>query len=152
MLKGISPLLSPELLSVLCEMGHGDEILLADAHFPSLNYKTKVLRADGINIDDLMLGILPLFELDQYAEFPLVMMDAVAGDTLDPLVEFRYRKSMETVTSEDFKIQKMERFDFYKRVEGVAAIVITGELAKYGNIILKKGVTPVFTLKAESYE
>ena len=74
MLKGISPLISPELLETLARMGHGDEIILADAHFPGDSTNSKVIRADGLKIPDLLEGILPLFELDTYADHPLVMM------------------------------------------------------------------------------
>ena len=84
MLKGISPLLSPELLSVLCRMGHGDEIVLADAHFPGETMGKRVLRADGLKIADLIDAILPVYELDGYVDAPLVMMAAVPGDKLDP--------------------------------------------------------------------
>src|ERR1044071_10518438 len=86
MLIGISPLISPDLLAVLHRMGHGDEIILADTHFPGETYGKRVLRADGLKIPDLLNAILPLFALDTYVESPLVMMDAVLGDQLDPAV------------------------------------------------------------------
>ena len=91
MLKGISPLLSPELLAALCRMGHGDTLVLADAHFPAETLGKHVLRADGLKIPALLDGILPLFELDAYVPAPLLMMDAVPGDRLDPAVEASYR-------------------------------------------------------------
>ena len=94
MLKGISPLISPELLAVLARMGHGDEIVLADAHFPGESFNSRVLRADGLRISDLLAAILPLFELDAYVSHPLVMMAATEGDTLDPKVEESYLKSI----------------------------------------------------------
>jgi len=89
MLKGISPYLSPELLKVLAEMGHGDEIVLADAHFPGHSVNARTLRADGVSIVQLLDGILPLFALDEYDD-PIVMMAAVEGDTLDAAVERDY--------------------------------------------------------------
>ena len=82
MLKGISPLVSPELLSVLCRMGHGDEIVLADAHFPGETVGQRVLRADGLKIPELLDAILPLLELDSYVDSPVIMMAAVPGDQL----------------------------------------------------------------------
>ena len=85
MLKGIAPCISPELLKTLAEMGHGDEIVLADAHFPGHTFNDRVLRADGLGIATLLDGILPILELDQYAP-PLAMMAAVPGDKLDPKV------------------------------------------------------------------
>ena len=142
MLKGISPVVSPDLLKILAEMGHGDEIVFSDAHFPGHNFArpggVPVLRADGIAADRLLAGVIPLFELDSYAT-PVVMMAAVPGDTLDPAVEKAYRAALKY----DGKIEQMERYAFYERAKKAYAIVITGETRKYGNIILKKGVTPV---------
>lgn len=142
MLKGISPVLSPGLLAVLCEMGHGDEIVLADAHFPGHTMNKRVLRADGIGIGALLDGILPLFELDSYAP-PLVMMAAVAGDELDASVEAAYRAVIDKHAAGVVAIERIDRFAFYERAKSGYAVVMTGETAKYGNILLKKGVTPV---------
>ena len=141
MLKGISPAVSPDLLKILAEMGHGDEIVFSDAHFPANMFGrdgATVLRADGIAADRLLAGVIPLFELDSYAT-PVVMMAAVAGDTLDPEVEKAYRAAL----GYGGEIERMERFDFYERAKKAYAIVVTGETRKYGNIILKQGVTPV---------
>jgi len=142
MLKGISPIISPKLLEVLARMGHGDEIILADAHFPGETFNDCVLRADGSGIPDLLEAILPLFELDTYVPHPLVMMDAVKGDILDPEVEISYLKRIHLTNPKVPSIQRIERFAFYDRTKLAFAVVITGETAKYGNIILKKGVTP----------
>jgi L-fucose mutarotase len=138
MLKGISPVVSPDLLKTLAEMGHGDEIVIADAHFPGHTFNSRVLRADGLDADQLLAGIIPLFELDAYAT-PVIMMEAVPGDTLDPSVEARYRKAL----GYDGIIERVERFAFYERAKKAYAVVLSGEIAQYGNIILKKGVTPV---------
>ena len=141
MLKGISPAVSPDLLKALAEMGHGDEIVISDAHFPAHQFGRAcayVLRADGIPADRLLAGIAPLFELDAYAT-PVVMMEAVPGDSLDPAVEAAYRKAL----GYDGTIERMERFAFDERAKKAYAVVVSGETAKYGNIILKKGVTPV---------
>jgi len=143
MLKGISPLISPELLAVLAMMGHGDEIVLADAHFPGHTFNDNVIRADGIRIPDLLKAILPLFELDSYVPAPLTMMAAVEGDELDPAVEEAYLKSIHITNPDMPAIERIDRFDFYDRAKSAFAVVMTGETAKYGNIILKKGVTPV---------
>ncbi len=143
MLKGISPLISPQLLEVLARMGHGDEIILADAHFPGESFNTRVLRADGLKIADLLAAILPLFELDAYVPHPLVMMAAVEGDTLDPSVEEDYVRSIRLSNPKASPIKRIARFDFYERTKSAFAVVMTGETAKYGNILLKKGVTPV---------
>lgn len=143
MLKGIAPVVGPELLAVLCRMGHGDEIVLADAHFPGETFNERVLRADGISVPQLLDGILPLFELDQYVDKPLIMMAAVDGDTLDPAVEESYRAVIDKHCPEKPEIERIDRFDFYDRARNAFAVVMTGETAKYGNIILKKGVTPI---------
>ena len=143
MLKGIPPVLSPDLLAVLCRMGHGDELVLADAHFPGETFNPRVLRADGVRIADLLDGILPLFELDSYVDDPLVMMAAVAGDTLDPAVEAAYLVPIRRHAPQAPAIGRIDRFAFYDRTRSAFAVVMTGETAKYGNIILKKGVTPV---------
>lgn len=138
MLKGISPVVSPDLLKTLAEMGHGDEIVISDAHFPGHAFNARTLRADGIGADRLLAGIIPLFELDTYAT-PVVMMAPVPGDSLDPSVEARYRRAL----GYEGKIEQMERYAFYERAKKAYAVVITGETVKYGNVILKKGVTPV---------
>jgi len=143
MLIGISPLISPDLLAVLHRMGHGDEIVLADAHFPGETFGKRVLRADGLKIADLLDAILPLFILDSYVESPLIMMAAVSGDQLDPVVETSYRQAIDRHWPNTPPIQQIDRFVFYDRAKQAFAILMTGETAKYGNIILKKGVTPI---------
>lgn len=143
MLKGIHPCISPDLLKLLAEMGHGDEIVLADAHFPGHTFNPRVLRADGLGVTTLLDGILPLFELDSYAD-PLIMMDAVPGDTLDPAVEEKYMVAIHRHCPAAKVPVRIDRFAFYDRAKTAFAVVMTGETAKYGNLILKKGVTPVF--------
>ena len=141
MLKGISNVISPDLLAVLARMGHGDEIILADAHFPGHSIGPQVLRADGLTVAQLIDGILPLFELDSYAT-PLTMMAVVEGDTLDPELEADYRAVIRKHVAGEPKLERIDRFAFYDRAKNAFAIVITSELRKYGNLILKKGVTP----------
>jgi len=143
MLKGISPLLSPDLLAILARMGHGDEIVLADAHFPGETIGQRVVRADGLRIPDLLAAILPLFELDSYVADPVVMMAPVPGDALDPSVEASYRAVIDRFAPQTPPIVRIDRFAFYERARKAFCVVMTGETAKYGNIILKKGVTPV---------
>ena len=138
LLKDISPALSPELLKTLAEMGHGDEIVFSDAHFPAHTMNARVIRADGLGCDELLKGLAPLVELDSYAT-PVIMMEAVKGDTLDPEVEKKYRAAL----GYKGEIERMERYAFYERAKKAYAVVLTGETAKYGNIIIKKGVTPV---------
>ena len=137
-MKGISPIISPELLKTLAEMGHGDEIVFSDAHFPAHTFNSKVIRMDGIPADLILSGVIPLFELDSYAT-PVVMMAPVKGDSLDPSVEAIYRRALGYTGD----ICREERFAFYERAKKAFAVVVTGETRKYGNVILKKGVTPV---------
>ena len=141
MLKGISPLFSPELLATLYRMGHGDEIVLADAHFPGHSINDLVIRADGIQIDNLLDAILPLFALDRYVEDPVVMMKCVPGDEPDPTVESGYRDVIDKYAPQTPEIQFIERFNFYERASAAFAVVMSGDVRKYANIILKKGVS-----------
>ena len=122
---------------------HGDEIVLADAHFPGETFGKRVIRADGIGVAALIDAILPVFELDGYVDAPLVMMAAVSGDKLDPKVGKAYRAAVDRHAPKTPAIARIDRFDFYDRAKLAFAVVMTGETAKYGNIILKKGVTPI---------
>ena len=140
MLKGISKYLSPELLAVLYQMGHGDEIVFADAHFPGHTVGRRVLRADGLPVATLLEGIMPLFEVDSYAP-PLVMMAVVPGDRLDPAVESDYMQIIRKYAPAAPSPQRIEREAFYARARDAFAVVMTGELRKYGNLLMKKGVT-----------
>jgi len=124
-------------------MGHGDEIVLADAHFPGETFNDRVIRADGLGVADLLDAILPLMVLDSYVDSPVMMMDAVPGDELDPAVEKSYRMAIDRWWPDTPAIARIERFAFYERAKSAFAVVMTGETAKYGNIILKKGVTPI---------
>ena len=123
-------------------MGHGDEIILADAHFPSESPGPPCLRADGLMITDLLSAILPLFALDDYVDNPVSMMSPVVGDKVNPNVEDNYLNIIQAHSRKEIVINKIDRFDFYKKSKSVFAIVATGDTEKYANIILKKGVTP----------
>jgi L-fucose mutarotase len=143
MLIGINPVISPELLDALFRMGHGDEIVLADAFFPGDTFNSRVIRADGIRIPALLEGILALINLDSYVPHPVVMMAAAGGDTLDPAVETSYRAVIDKLWPGTPPTGRIERFAFYERTKPAYAVVMTGETVKYGNIILKKGVIPL---------
>ena len=143
MLIGIDPVISPELLDVLFRMGHGDEIVLADAFFPGDSMNSRVIRADGIRIPALLDGILALMNLDSYVPHPVVMMAPVEGDSLDENVEKSYRAVIDRRWPGTAPTERMERFAFYERAKKAFAVLMTGETVKYGNIILKKGVTPI---------
>lgn len=143
MLINVSPVVGPELISVLHRMGHGDEIVLGDAFFPGDTCGQRVLRADGVRIPRLLDGILRLINLDAYVSHPLAMMAATKGDTLDPSVEASYREVIDKLWPGTPEIERVERFAFYERAKKAFAVVVTGETVPYGNIILKKGVVPV---------
>ena len=142
MLIGISPVIGPDLLDALSRMGHGDEIVLADAFFPGDTFNSRVIRADGLRIPALLEGVLSLINLD-YAALPVIMMQAIEGDTLDPEVERSYRKVIDRLWPQTQPTERIERFAFYERTKKAYCVVMTGETVKYGNIILKKGVIPV---------
>ncbi len=143
MLRGISPLISPELLATLARMGHGDSIVLADAHFPGHSVHSNTLRADGLLIADLLDAILPLFVLDDFIDDPVKMMAPVEGDRADPQVETSYRFAIDRHYPDTPPIAMIERFAFYDLAKNAFAVVMTGDTNKYGNIILTKGVTPL---------
>jgi L-fucose mutarotase len=124
-------------------MGHGDEIVFADAHFPGDSMNSCVIRADGLNVTDLLESILPLFELDQYVDYPVIMMAAVEGDQLDPNVTSAYEQTISKHSNIFTSIKNIEREKFYHRSKQAFAVVMTGEIRKYGNVIIKKGVTPI---------
>jgi len=139
MLKGISPVLSPDLLKLLCEMGHGDEIVLADSNFPGAGIGKRLVRCDGLPTKALLKAILPLFALDSYAD-PLIMMQVVPGDKLDRAVEEDYMQEVRRHQPDAAAPIRIERNTFYERARQAFAVVMTGELRVYGNLILKKGV------------
>ncbi len=139
MLKGISPVLSPELLKVLAEMGHGDELVLADSNYPGASNAKRLVRADGHSVSALLEGIAPLFPFETYAA-PLIMMEVVAGDKLDPAVEADF---MDVIHRSDSKVPapiRIEKYAFYERSRNAYAVLMTGETRLYGCLIIKKGV------------
>ena len=143
MLKGISPLLSPELLKVLCEMGHGDELVIADGNFPceSMGKNAVVIRADGHGVPELLDAILRLIPLDAYVEKPVALMEVVPGDPCPtPEIWDVYKKILEKYEPDNCAIDMTERFAFYERAKKAYLIIATGETAIYANILLKKGV------------
>ena len=140
MLKGIPNILSPQLLKVLTEMGHGDEIVIADGNFPSASVAQRLIRADGHGVPELLEAILKVFPLDIYVEKAVALMAVVPGDDAKPTICKEYRKIIE-VTGEKFEdFEFVERFAFYDRAKEAYAVVATSESALYANIILKKGV------------
>ena len=142
MLKGIPAILTPELLKVLAEMGHGDEIVLADGNFPaeSMGKDAVVIRADGHTVPEILDAVLQLIPLDQYVKEPAALMEVVTGDNVKPVIWEEYRSLLNKHGENPQAVEMMERFAFYERAKKAYAIVATGETAIYANILLKKGV------------
>lgn len=143
MLKGIPKVLSPELLKVLCEMGHSDRLVIADGNFPSetMGKDAIVLRCDGHGVEEILDAILQLFPLDTYVEHPVNLMEVMPGDD----VETPIWKEYEAIVSRYDKrgvgaIGHIERFAFYEEAKKAYAIIATGETALYANVMLQKGV------------
>lgn len=139
MLRGISLLISPDLLGVLHRMGHGDELVLADAHFPAESLGRRVVRADGHRIADLLDGILPLITLDRYVPSPTFLMAPVPGDQADPAVGAAYRSVITRHHPWAPAAAQVEREAFYAQARSAFAIVTTGETARYANLIIRRG-------------
>ena len=139
MLKGIPSILSPELLKILMEMGHGDEIVIADGNFPSANYGQRLIRLDGHGVPEVISAILDLMPLDIYVDAPVALMEVVPGDTYVPEIWDTYKEII-LEKEGDKAIENIERFAFYDRAKEAYAVVATGETSLYANIILKKGV------------
>lgn len=143
MLKGIPSILSPELLKVLCEMGHSDTIVIADGNFPSetIGKDSIVIRADGHGVPELLEAILRVFPLDTYIEKPVSLMQVVPGDDAETPIWNEYKKivSKNDIRGDDVFVE-VERFEFYEKAKKAYAVVATGESAIYANVILQKGV------------
>jgi L-fucose mutarotase len=141
MLKGIPKVISPELIKVLMEMGHGDEIVIADGNFPAGSCASNYLvRCDGHNVPEILDAILKFLPLDTYTEAPVALMEVVPGDDVKPVIWDEYRQIINTYEGSEVKIENVERFAFYERAKRAFAVVATSEGALYANIILKKGV------------
>lgn len=143
MLKGIPQILSPELLKVLCEMGHSDQIVLSDGNFPaeSMGKDCIVIRCDGHGVPELLDAILTIFPLDTYVERSVNLMEVVQGDTVETPIWDTYKEIISKYDSRgSATVANIERFDFYDKAKKAYAIVATGEKALYANVILQKGV------------
>jgi L-fucose mutarotase len=140
MLKGIPEIISPDLLKVLMEMGHGDEIVLADGNFPAASHGNKIFRCDGHGTTELLDAILQLFPLDTYTKHPVALMEVVKGDPVETPIWKEYESIVTKQTSIESPFEFQERFAFYERAKKAYAIVATGEKSLYANLIIKKGV------------
>ena len=139
MLKGISPILSPELLKIMMEMGHGDEIVIGDGNFPAASCAKRLVRLDGHGVREILDAMLALMPLDTYVDAPAAVMAVTPGDPYKPEIWPEYQKIIRAREG-DFAMKQVERQAFYDRARKAYAVVATGETALYANIILKKGV------------
>ncbi|GMK46768.1 RbsD/FucU family protein [Paenibacillus glycanilyticus] len=140
MLNGIPKILSPELLKILMEMGHSDEIVLADGNFPAASHAQRLVRCDGHGVPELLDAIMQLFPLDQYVEKPAALMQVMPGDPAETPIWGEYKAIIAQRSGLEEPFEEVERFAFYERAKKAYAIVATGESAIYANLILKKGV------------
>ncbi len=142
MLKGISPILSPDLLKVICEMGHGDTLVIADGNFPaaSIAKDSILIRMDGHGVPEILEAILKLYPLDQYVDKPVMLMERCEGDNADISIWDTYKK---IISGEEKRgeavIGTLERFEFYDEAKKAYAVIATSETSQYANLILKKG-------------
>ena len=139
MLKHIPSNLTPDLLKVLMEMGHGDEIVIADGNFPSASHANHLIRLDGLSIPEVLDSILKLFPLDTFVDAPITYMAIPEGEP-DPEIWLRYNEVLVEFKEEFNSVEKVGRFEFYERAKKAYAIIATSETALYANVILKKGV------------
>lgn len=140
MLKGIPKVISPDFMKVLMEMGHGDEIVIADGNFPAAAYAQRLIRCDGHNVPEILDAVLKFFPLDTYVESPVMLMDVVSGDNEKPVIWNKYYEIVKKYDDNFKDFEFVERFAFYERSKKAYAIVAISESALYANIILKKGV------------
>ena len=144
MLQGISKVLTGDMLKVLCDMGHGDELIIADANFPADTYAKRLIRCSGINGSELLEAISPLFPLDTYVDNPTAIMDLTDGDKRKkmstPEVWGVYETILKQMDDSFEELGKIERYAFYERTKNAYVVIQTGEERQYGNLLLIKGV------------
>ena len=143
MLKGIPKIISPQLLKVLCEMGHGDRLVIADGNFPSesMGKEHIVIRMDGHGVPEILEAILELFPLDTYVDQPVQLMQVVPGDTVETPIWDEYQTIIDRFDERGGKaVGHIERFAFYEEAKKAYAVIATGEEALYANVMLQKGV------------
>ena len=140
MLKNIPNILSPELLKMLMEMGHGDELVIADGNFPAASIAQRLVRLDGHGVSEVLEAILKLFPLDSYVDKPVGLMEVMPGDNVKPVIWESYYKIVRREYERFYGFEFIERFAFYEKAKKAYAVVATSESALYANVILKKGV------------
>jgi L-fucose mutarotase len=139
MLKGIDPLLSPELLTVLAEMGHGDELAIVDANFPAVTMGRRLVRVSS-PAPDVLRAVLSLLPLDDFVDAPMTVMEVVGSPDEIPEPVRDFQSVANAVENKHVKMTRIDRFSFYDRARAAFAIVASGELKLYGCVLVKKGI------------
>ena len=137
MLKGISNLISPELIKILMEMGHGDELVFGDGNFPAASHAQRLVRADGHSIPALLDAILPLFPLDYAVDFTAILMDS---RNTEPTVWKTYKDKLNAYPEGNKKFLVIPKTEFYERAQKAYCVIATGESERFANLILRKGI------------
>ena len=140
MLKNVPSIIGPELLKILMEMGHGDELVIADGNFPGASHAQRLIRLDGHGVPEVLEAVLQLMPLDIYVDAPAGLMQVVPGDNVETPIWQEYRKIIKNSGEKLDDFESIERFAFYERAKKAYAVVMTSESALYANIILKKGI------------
>jgi L-fucose mutarotase len=140
MLKGIPSILPPELLKVMMEMGHGDELVLADGNYPRFGHPERVIRMDGHGIPEILDAIMKFLPLDEYVQHPTVLMAVLPNDPYVPVIWDEYREIIGRYEKDGAREEAIDKYEFYERAARAYAVVTTSEAALYANVILKKGV------------
>jgi L-fucose mutarotase len=140
MVKNLSPLHTPELLHTLASMGHGDDIVIVDAHFPAVSMAKRLIRLDGVSAPAALQACLQLIPLDTFVDDPALRMEVVHDPNEIPDVQKDFQKIIDQEESQPVPLAKIERYAFYERAKNAFAIIATGELRTYGCVIIKKGV------------
>jgi L-fucose mutarotase len=140
MLKGIPPIMSPELMKILLEMGHGDELLICDGNYPKFGCPERCVRMDGHNIPEILDAVLRFMPLDAYVEHPATFMAVLPGDPYKPEIWPVYREIGARYEKDGLREQTINKYDFYEQGKRCYACIATGEAALYANVILRKGV------------
>lgn len=141
MLKGIPEIISPDLLKILDEMGHGDDLVIGDLNFPAASNAKRLIRADGHGVPELLDAILTLFPLDTFVEKPVLLMQKVPSDPVIPVIHDKIRQIVRAHDERgDTAIQMIDRFEFYEKARQAYVVIATTEHGAYGCLILKKGV------------
>ena len=140
MLKNVPSIISPDLMRVMMQMGHGDELVLADGNFPADSNTSRLVRADGLGVTEVLEAVLKFFPMDTFVEDPATVMAPVDKNAPEPPIWKDFRRLLEMGEGRRIELAAIDRFKFYERSRAAYAIVATGETALYANIILKKGV------------